>query len=76
MFNNPNIKKYITADLKPYTYENRFMYVKEATGIDTLIILLMFDRKSGKFIGNIDFNNTILNNVEIGIIINEDKHYG
>ena len=45
MFNNPNIKKYIIADLKPYTYENRFMCVKEATGIDTLIILLMFDRK-------------------------------
>lgn len=71
MFNNPNIKKYITADLKPYTYENRFMCVKEAIETDTFIILSMFDKKSGKFIGNIDFDNIILNNAEIGIIINE-----
>lgn len=71
MFNNPNIKKYITADLKLYTYENRFMYVKEAIETDTFIILSMFDKKSGKFIGNIDFDNIILNNAEIGIIINE-----
>lgn len=23
LFNNPNVKKYITADTNPYTYENR-----------------------------------------------------
>ena len=79
MFNNPNIKKFITADSKPYTYENRFMCVKEALETDTLIILSMFDKKSGKFIGNIDFDNITLSNAEIGIIINEEfqnRHYG
>ena len=72
MFNNPNIKKFITADPKPYTYENRFMCVKEALETDTLIILSMFDKKSGKFIGNIDFDNITLSNAEIGIVVNEE----
>lgn len=72
MFNNPNIKKFITADSNPYTYENRFMCVKEALETDTLIILSMFDKKSDKFIGNIDFDNITLSDAEIGIIINEE----
>ena len=79
MFNNPNIKKFITADPKPYTYANRFMCVKEALETDTLIILSMFDKKSGKFIGNIDFDNITLSNAEIGIVVNEEfqnRHYG
>ena len=79
LFNNPNVKKYITADTNPYTYENRFMYVKEALETDTLIILSMFDKQSGRFIGNIDFDNITSDDAEIGIIINEEfqnKHYG
>lgn len=79
MFNNPNIKNFITADPKPYTYENRFMCVKEALETDTLIILSMFDKKSGRFIGNVDFDNITSNNAEIGIVINEEfqnNHYG
>ena len=79
LFNNPNIKKFITADPKPYTYENRFMCVKEALETDTLIILSMFDKKSGRFIGNVDFDNITSNNAEIGIVINEEfqnNHYG
>lgn len=79
LFNNPNVKKYITADTNPYTYENRFMYVKEALETDTLIILSMFDKQSGRFIGNIDFDNITSDNSEIGIIINEEfqnNHYG
>ncbi len=79
LFNNPNIKKFITADPNPYTYENRFMCVKEALETDTLIILSMFDKKSGRFIGNVDFDNITSNNAEIGIVINEEfqnNHYG
>ena len=79
MFNNPNIKKFITADPNPYTYENRFMCVKESLETDTLIILSMFDKESGKFIGNIDFDNITLSDAKIGIIINEEfqnRHYG
>lgn len=79
LFNNPNIKKFITADPNPYTYENRFLCVKEALETDTLIILSMFDKQSGRFIGNIDFDNITSDNAEIGIIINEEfqnKHYG
>ena len=71
LFNNPNIKKYITADTNPYTYENRFLCVKEALETDTLIILSMFDKQSGRFIGNIDFDNITSDDAEIGIIINE-----
>ena len=79
LFNNPNIKKFITADPNLYTYENRFMCVKEALETDTLIILSMFDKQSGRFIGNIDFDNITSDNAEIGIIINEEfqnNHYG
>lgn len=79
LFNNPNIKKFITADPNPYTYENRFMCVKEALETDTLIILSMFDKKSGRFIGNVDFDNITSNSAEIGIVINEEfqnNHYG
>ena len=79
LFNNPNIKKFITADPNQYTYENRFLCVKEALETDTLIILSMFDKQSGRFIGNIDFDNITSDNAEIGIIINEEFqniHYG
>lgn len=79
LFNNPNIKKFITADPNQYTYENRFLCVKEALETDTLIILSMFDKQSGRFIGNIDFDNITSDNAEIGIIINEEfqnNHYG
>ena len=79
LFNNPNIKKFITADPNQYTYENRFLCVKEALETDTLIILSMFDKQSGCFIGNIDFDNITSDNAEIGIIINEEfqnNHYG
>lgn len=79
LFNNPNIKKFITADPNLYTYENRFMCVKEALETDTLIIMSMFDKQSGRFIGNIDFDNITSDNAEIGIIINEEfqnNHYG
>ena len=79
LFNNPNIKKYITADSNTYTYESRFLCVKETLETDTLIILSMFDKQSGRFIGNIDFDNITSDNVEIGIIINEEfqnNHYG
>ena len=79
LFNNPNVKKYITADTNPYTYENRFLCVKEALETDTLIILSMFDKQSGRFIGNIDFDNITSDNAEIGIIINEEfqnNYYG
>ena len=79
LFNNPNIKKFITADPNQYTYENRFLCVKEALETDTLIILSMFDKQSGRFIGNIDFDNITSDDAEIGIIINEEfqnNHYG
>lgn len=79
LFNNPNIKKFITADPNQYTYENRFLCVKEALETDTLIILSMFDKQSGCFIGNIDFDNITSDDAEIGIIINEEfqnNHYG
>ena len=79
LFNNPNIKKFITADPNQYTYENRFLCVKEALETDTLIILSMFDKQSGHFIGNIDFDNITSDDAEIGIIINEEfqnNHYG
>ena len=56
LFNNPNIKKFITADTNPYTYENRFLCVKEALETDTLIILSMFDKQSGRFIGGTEVN--------------------
>lgn len=79
LFNNPNIKKFITADPNQYTYENRFLCVKEALETDTLIILSMFDKQSGRFIGNIDFDNITSDDAEIGIIINEkfqNNYYG
>lgn len=79
LFNNPNIKKFITADPNQYTYENRFLCVKEALETDTLIILSMFDKQSGCFIGNIDFDNITSDDAEIGVIINEEfqnNHYG
>lgn len=79
MFNNPNIKKFITADPKPYTYENRFMYVKEALEEKNIIIFSMFDKKTKSFIGNIDLKNITLSNAEIGILIKEEfqnRHYG
>lgn len=79
LFNNPNIKKFITADPNQYTYENRFLCVKEALETDTLIIFSMFDKQSGCFIGNIDFDNITSDDAEIGVIINEEfqnNHYG
>lgn len=79
LFNNPNIKKFITADPNQYTYENRFLCVKEALETDTLIILSMFDKQSGCFIGNIDFDNITSDDAEIDVIINEEfqnNHYG
>ena len=39
----------------------------------------MFNKNSGKFIGNIEFDNITLSNAEIKIIISEEfqnKHYG
>lgn len=63
LFNNPNIHKCSTANPKPYT---QYMCVKNALETDTLIILSMFDKKSGRFIGNVDFDNITLNSVEIG----------
>ena len=79
LFNNPSIKKYITANSNPYTYKNIFKYVKDALETNTLIILSMFNKNSGKFIGNIEFYNITLSNAEIKIIISEEfqnKHYG
>lgn len=79
LFNNPNIKKYITADPNPYTYENRFLYVKEALEEKSIIIFSMFDKKTKSFIGNIDLKNITLSNAEIGILIKEEfqnRHYG
>ena len=79
LFNNPSIKKYITANPNPYTYKNIFKYVKDALETNTLIILSMFNKNSGKFIGNIEFDNITLSNAEIKIIISEEfqnKHYG
>ena len=39
ILNNPNIKKFLTADSKPYTYEDRFKRVKRALDGDGLILL-------------------------------------
>ena len=83
ILNNPNIKKFLTADSKPYTYEDRFKRVKRALDGDGLILLSLFEKKTGYFIGNIDFDNITLDseikNAEIGVTIAEEfqnRHYG
>lgn len=83
ILNNPNIKKFLTADSKPYTYEDRFKRVKRALDGDGLILLSLFEKKTGCFIGNIDFDNITLDakirGAEIGITIAEEfqnRHYG
>ena len=71
-YNNRTVNFYVT-------YKNIFKYVKDALETDTLIILSMFNKNSGKFIGNIEFDNITLSNAEIKIIISEEfqnKHYG
>lgn len=78
MVNNYEVQKFISHNIKEYTYEDELKWVNDKLE-NKDIIYSMIEKNTGKFIGNIeimDINNGI---GEIGISIvpsMQNKHYG
>ena len=78
MVNNYEVQKFISHNIKKYTYEEELKWVNDKLE-NKDIIYSMIEKNTGKFIGNIeimDINNGI-GEIGISIIPNmQNKHYG
>lgn len=78
MVNNPDINKLISGKEKYFSYDDEINWINNKLE-EKAIIFSMIERKTGNFIGNVEFMNVTEKNAEIGISITKDyqnKHYG
>lgn len=78
MVNNKNIAKLLSTNVKNYTYADELNWVNKKLAKKALIFS-MIEKRSQKFIGNIELMNVNEDNAEIGIVLTENfqgKHYG
>ncbi len=78
MLNNKNISKWLSRNAKTYSYDSELNWVKTHLENKSLVFS-MIERKTQKFIGNIELMDVNNKSAEIGIVITEafqGKHYG
>lgn len=78
MMNNPNINKFLSLKNRVFTYDDEIKWVEEKIR-NKAKIFSMIEKKSNKFVGNIEVMEEIDDTAIIGIVITEDmqnKHYG
>ena len=78
MMNNPKISKYLSLKNRVFTYDNEIKWVEEKIRNKSKIFSII-EKKSNKFVGNIEVMEEIDDTAIIGIVITEDmqnKHYG
>ena len=71
MVNNPVVSQYITLKDRVFTYEDEEKWIQEKLN-NKALIFTMVDKKTNKFIGNIELMHLNIKNVELGICITED----
>ena len=73
-----NVAKFIGDRLEPYTEEEERDYIKDKMDNDATMFS-MIEKKTGKFIGNIEFFNRSEDEAEWGVVITtgmQNKGYG
>ncbi len=78
MVNDLDVQKFITKDVKLFSYDDEVEWIKNKLK-DKAIIFTMLEKKSNKFIGNIELKDYTGSSAEIGISITskmQNKHYG
>lgn len=78
MVNDIEVQKYISHNRKKYTLEQELEWIKNRLSKNA-IIFSMIEKKTNKFIGNIEIMNIVDNIGELGIAITpkqQDKHFG
>lgn len=78
MVNDIEVQKYISHSIKTYTLDQELDWIKNKLN-DNSIIFSMIEKKTNKYIGNIEIMNIADNVGELGISITpkqQNKHFG
>jgi len=76
--NDLETQKFITHNIKTYTFEEEMNWVKTKLE-ENALIFTMLEKATGDFIGNIELKDVTEVTAELGICLNkkkQDKHFG
>lgn len=71
MINNPSVAKLLSAEPKPFTYDDEVEWVRNALE-KKLALFSLIERRYQKFVGNVELMDVTESGAEIGIALDED----